>query len=375
MKKRSSIILVVILTLIVAIVLSVTLAVLLLRDENLFVGTKVKIVNLHFSPSNDWKSTIASFTITNLYNSKITVIGSEVNKANYGYSEITLPSGQTRNATVNLNGLVITKSSNYAVTLTVTFDDGQYEIYSQNYTPYKYVGSVFLETSVLQLIDEKAFLSLTAKNTGNIPLSRLNITVNSVGTSVGLIQFISPEEFLNLDMRPIDGTFNSGTSYPVQYTFIFADESTIIATSTLQALQFIPTPTPSPQPTRTPNPTPTASPTPTPTPTPPPVLQFTFVTTQSYVDVTKPLTFTGTLSDHTKSGQITLYYWDSKNVVNSTTTVPMTNGAFASSIQPWHTGDGTGTTCYFKLFWAGDSQYPKGVYSLTYYLGSNIIVP
>ncbi len=128
MKKRFSIILVAILTLVVAIVLSVTIAVLLLGDENLYVGTKAKIVNLHFSPSSDWKSTIASFTITNLYNSKITVIGSDVNKVNYGYSEITLPSGQTRNATVNLNGLVITKSSNYDVTLTVTFDDGQYEI-------------------------------------------------------------------------------------------------------------------------------------------------------------------------------------------------------------------------------------------------------
>ncbi len=371
MKKRSSIILVVILTLVVAIVLSVTVAVLLLRDENLFIGTKVKIINLHFSPSNDWKSTIASFTITNLYNSKITVIGSDVNEVNYGYSEITLPSGQTRNATVNLNGLVITKSSNFAVTLTVTFDDGQYEIYSQNYTPYKYVGSAFLETAVLQLIDEKAFLSLTAKNTGNIPLSRLNITVNSIGTSLGLNQFVLPKDTLRLDMRPIDGTFNSGTSYPVQYTFIFADESTITATSTLQVLQFIPTPTPSPQPTRTPNPTPTATPTPTPSPTPIPTVTFTLVANQSYIEPTMTITLNGTISDNTKSGQIILYYWDSKNVVNSSKILPMTNGVFSTIFKPWNIGDGTGSTWYLRLYWQGDSKYGKS-YSSLYNMGVGI---
>ncbi len=139
---------------------------------------------------------------------------------------------------------------------------------SQNYTPYKYVGSAFLESADLQMIDEKTFVSLTAKNTGNIPLSKLKMTVGDFETSLSLNQFVQPKENLVLNMRPIDKTFDSETSYPVKYTFIFADESIITAQSTIQILQFIPTPTPSPKPTITPTQTPIPTPVPTPSPKP-----------------------------------------------------------------------------------------------------------
>lgn len=233
MQKRSSNTLIILLALILAIILAVTVAFLVLENKGLFVGSKVEVSNLHFSPSKDWKNTVATFTITNVYTSKITVIGSEVNQVKYGYSDFILPPGQTKNATINLEKIVITKCGNYTVDLTVTFEDGQYEIYSQNYVPPKYTGASIVENISMSLLNDQAFLSLDATNTGNIPLKIFKITVGSSPSIFTLANYVMPQDNLHLEKELLTGTFHTGISYPILYEFVFADESTFTGNSSV----------------------------------------------------------------------------------------------------------------------------------------------
>lgn len=233
MQKRSSNTLIILLALILAIILAVTVAFLVLENKGLFVGSKVEVSNLHFSPSKDWKNTIATFTITNVYTSKTAVIGSEVNQVKYGYSDFILPPGQTKNATITLGNLVITKYGNCTVDLTITFEDGQYETYSQNYVPPKYIGAAFLENVSMSLLNDQAFLSLDATNTGDIPLENVKVTVGSSQSTFTLANYVMPKETLHFEKELLSGIFQTGISYPMLYEFVFADESIFTASNSV----------------------------------------------------------------------------------------------------------------------------------------------
>lgn len=234
MKKRfSPFTIVVILTLVVALVLAFTVAFLTLDDGKLFLGSKANIADFNMEPSGNWQNCIASFTITNLYNSEVTVIGSEINGDNFGYLEIKVPPGQTKNASIPLNGLIITKSNSYETELTITFDDGSYEVYSQTFAPPKYAGAAMMDKISYNMVNNQTFISVTIENTGNIPLTKFRLTMGDYQTLIDLETAVKSKDQIQLTNEPVTGKFDLHTNYPVLYEFIFADESIFSATNTV----------------------------------------------------------------------------------------------------------------------------------------------
>ena len=118
----------------------------------------------------DWLSSNIQLTVTNTYNSPITVIGSQINGLNFEYSQIEIPPGQTKNVVISLSGLKINNSTSYDTKLTFTFDDGQYEVYSANIIPPKYVRSFIITGQSMNATSDTIIYSVTIQNTGNIPL-------------------------------------------------------------------------------------------------------------------------------------------------------------------------------------------------------------
>ncbi len=81
---------------------------------------KLDVTNLRIEPFSDWKSSQLFFTVTNVYDSPITVIGSRLNGVNFHYIDFELPPGQTKDGNIILNGLNIQNSSSYHVKLAFT---------------------------------------------------------------------------------------------------------------------------------------------------------------------------------------------------------------------------------------------------------------
>ena len=93
-----------------------------------------------------------------------------MNGVSYGYIDLEIPPGQTKNVDLPLTNLAITNSTVYDAKLTFTFDNGQYEVYSAAITPEKYAGTAVIDKITYRMTNE-TLISITFHNSGNIPLT------------------------------------------------------------------------------------------------------------------------------------------------------------------------------------------------------------
>ena len=128
---------------------------------------------------------------------------------------------------------MITKSNSYETELTITFDDGSYEVYSQTFTPPKYAGAAMMDKISYNMVNNQTFISLIIDNTGNIPLTKFRVTMGDYQTLIDLKPALESKDQIQLTNEPIVGTFDLHTKYHVLYEFIFVDESIFSATNTV----------------------------------------------------------------------------------------------------------------------------------------------
>jgi hypothetical protein len=334
--------------------------------------SKLEVTNLKIDTSSDWSKCYVNFTVYNRYNSPIIAIGQIVNGINYGYSDITVPAGQTVDESLAVQNLKITNSSSYQIILTFTFDDGNYEDYSQTVYPPQYVAafSIFREYFTYKEPNSTEY-SLTIKNDGNIPIESANFTISnedhmviyqsdsiSLGHTMGSLE----EE---LTSQPIPySSFQSSYIIYITVQVKFADGST-------QSTQSSTLPVPTPTPTPTPSSAPTSTPTPTPSPEPTPILSFLLDYNMGSLDISLPvserasITLTATLTDQTKNGTVIFYYAMPGGYFDYSVNGTMTNGVSTVTIEPWiHSVEEDRGTWRFQAFWQGDSQY-NSIYSRT----------
>jgi hypothetical protein len=191
-------------------------------------ANKIEIASVNIEPSSDWKSCIIKLTATNTYNSPTTVIGSKINGVNFGYSKLEIPPGQTQDAILQLSNLAITNATTYETKLTFTFDDGQYQVYSQTITPKKYAGSFMINGQSMNATSNSKIYWATIQNTGNIPLVNTRCTIGDYETSITLGQNLMPQSTTTLNFA-IPLTFEKGVIVNVTLEATFAEGSTMSA--------------------------------------------------------------------------------------------------------------------------------------------------
>ncbi len=219
----------------IAVIIAIALVVLsacLFYFPDLFVlpqsASKMEIASVKIEHSSDWRSSNIILTVTNTYNSPTTVIGSKINGANFGYLKLEIPPGQTQDAVLPLNNLVITNSKTYDTQLTFTFDDGQYEVYSQTITPTKYAGSFMINGQSMNATSNSTIYSATIQNTGNIPMVSAKCTIGDFVTSIPLGQNLMPKSTTTLNFE-VPFTFEKGAIANVTLEATFAEGSTMEA--------------------------------------------------------------------------------------------------------------------------------------------------
>jgi hypothetical protein len=195
--------------------------------------SKLQVSNLQIIPSSDWHSSSITLTVTNTYNSPVTVIGSRANGVNFGYLKIEIPPGQSQEATLPLHNLVINNSTSYKTELVFTFEDGKYEVYSQSITPKKYAGSFIITGQSINGTSNSTKYSVTIQNTGNIPLVSAKCTIGIHEVSLPMQQNLMPKSSATFE-AVIPFSFNKGTPFYVVLEAKFADGSTQSGTSSYQ---------------------------------------------------------------------------------------------------------------------------------------------
>ena len=190
-------------------------------------SNKFAITDLRIEPDLSWTSSNIFLTVTNTYNSPISVVGSRVNGKNFGYSTIEVPPGQTKDITLRLNGLPITNSSSYDASLTFTFDDGKYQVYERTITPKKY-GPGFLTHGTERLnasSNNEVFYSVTLENTGNIPMVSAKIVINdSYETPLPFVKRLESKENATFQTI-ITFPYKDGDVWDLSIEATFADGS------------------------------------------------------------------------------------------------------------------------------------------------------
>jgi hypothetical protein len=249
---------------------------------------RIEASNLRIDTSPDWSKCYVYFTVNNRYNSPIVAVGSVVNGINYGYSNITIPPGQTVDSSLSLPKLFITNSTSFNTKITFTFADGQYQDISPSLIPPKYLGS-FLTSNESLIFQQtnRLFYSLIIQNTGTIPIVSANYTIttqsNAIVNQSSLIinNYLMPNQIraINGSFMP-SASFQTGASYTVNLQAKYADGSKSQTQNQLIAPEM---PPPTPEPTAKPTPTPT--PVPTPTPRPEPILIFALSHEGSYTNI------------------------------------------------------------------------------------------
>jgi hypothetical protein len=189
--------------------------------------SKIEISNLKIEPSINWQGSNIRLTVTNTYNSPTTVIGSRLNGVNFGFSKFEIPPGQTQDVVLPVN-LKINNSTNYDTELTLTFEDGQYEVHSESVKPTKYVGSFIINGQSLNATSNSTVYSVTLQNTGNIPLESLKCTVGNYESILPLAQNLMPKSYTTLNAI-IPLIPQKGESYTVTIEGTFAEGSTFSA--------------------------------------------------------------------------------------------------------------------------------------------------
>jgi hypothetical protein len=231
-KKRSPFTIIAVLALIIALVLAITVALISLKPDLFFQGDKVDVSDLIIDHGTSWLDSQVKFSVTNLYTSAITEIGINANDVNYGYSTQRVPAGQTQNEVFPLSGLAITNSASYNIELTFTFDNGQYTKVHEVISPPKYVSGAIIDDVSFTMTNE-TFVSITFRNTGNIPLTDAKIKLGDYETVLPLSHPLVQNESAIFDKKLISGTFQNEVSYPAKYTWTFADGSTFTATNSV----------------------------------------------------------------------------------------------------------------------------------------------
>jgi hypothetical protein len=193
-------------------------------------SSNLEISNLQMEPAFNWLGSNIKLTVTNTHNSPITVIGSRINGLNFEYSKLEIPPGQTKNDIVPLNNLKINNSTSYYTQLTFTFDDGQYEVYSANITPTKYVSAFIITGQSLNATSNTTTYSVTIQNTGNIPLLKIKCVIDNYESLQTLKQSLIPKSTATLNFT-VPLTPQKGSTYIVTLEATFAEESTFSATT------------------------------------------------------------------------------------------------------------------------------------------------
>ena len=190
---------------------------------------KFDVTDLRIEPSSDWKSSQLFFTVTNVYDSPITVIGSRLNGVNFHYIDFELPPGQTKDGTIILSGLNIRNSSSYDVKLTFTHDDGQYSSYTQTITPKKYsAGFMILDSNLNSIDSNSAVYYVELQNTGNIPMVSAKILIDNYQVSLPLEKWLQPKDIATLDTS-ISLPIQKGITWNIELEATFAEGSTFSA--------------------------------------------------------------------------------------------------------------------------------------------------
>jgi len=186
---------------------------------------KFDVTDLRIEPSSDWKSSQLFFTVTNIYDSPITVIGPRLNGVNFHYQDFELPPGQTKNGNIILNGLSIKNSSSYDVKLTFTHDDGQYSSYSQTITPKKYSQGFMILDSNLNITEPNTSVYyVELQNTGNIPMASAKILIDNYQVSLPLEKWLQPKENATLEAS-ISLPFQKGITWTILLEATYAEGS------------------------------------------------------------------------------------------------------------------------------------------------------
>lgn len=250
MKRKNALI-----TIGVVLVLVVIFVLGLLYFQGKLFATPAKLVevsNLKIDHDASWTNCLLSFSVDNLYNSPIIAVGPKVNGVNYAYSNYSVPAGQTVDETLIILKLVITNSTNYNVTVAFTFDNGQYQVYSQNILPPKYVGSFFItdESLILTPFNYTVY-DLNIQNTGNIPIVSANYTIGNNQFSHNFNENLMPKNTVLLSQTMNSTSFQTGSTYSITLQVRYADGSASNVQSSVPAIASGETPTPSVQTTPT----------------------------------------------------------------------------------------------------------------------------
>ena len=213
----------------------------------------VEVSNVTIDHGIDWSNCKLNFTVTNLYNYPVTAMGSTVNGINYGYSNLTVPPGQTQDESFILPHLVITSSTNYNTTLAFTFGNGQYQVSSQSVLPPKYMNAFFITNqSLTKTWSNNTIFSVTIQNTGNIPIVSVNYTLGNYQSLLPLQRNLMPQNSAVLNDQPIlSNSLQTGITYLISLQVNYADGSTSSAQSSVPSETEAPTPTPASAPSVT----------------------------------------------------------------------------------------------------------------------------
>jgi hypothetical protein len=234
MKKRIKLIAVCV---VLIVLLSLVAGGLFLQGQHLFPG-KIEVLNLKIEPTADWSNSYIHFTVNNFYNSPITAVGSKVNGVNYGYSTLAnlgIPPGQSQEESVVLKNLLITNATNYDITITFTFDNGQYQVYSQSVSTIKYVSSCFITSkSLTTSYSDQTVFSVTIQNTGTIPLTEATFSIDDYSSYLPLTASLMPKETMPFSVT-LPKTCQIGSSYQITIQTGYADGSTSLIKSYLVA--------------------------------------------------------------------------------------------------------------------------------------------
>jgi hypothetical protein len=196
------------------------------KNLNLSYSTPTTLgLNLDSSPQ-----AVVDFTVTNRYNSYLTTVGLTVDEANYGFSAIEVPAGQTQDECLSLGNEILYSSTTYNVRLTFTFADGTYQDYSSSYTTPVLKGQAQVTSAYLTLDTSLAMFSLTIKNTGNLPITSAKYVVDdnpNFQSSLPVYPTLMPDQTVTSGMQlSVSWGFQAGMAYPITIQITYADGST-----------------------------------------------------------------------------------------------------------------------------------------------------
>lgn len=210
--------------------------------------------NLSYDPQHSNIDPALNVTIKNTHSSELINEGVTVDGTSYGTTYFLVPQDQTRNMTFPLRSLNLASSKTYEVQLTFNFTDGKQQSYSESYTTPQFKGQAQVNNSSLTVpqsndnssstiddffrVEGVSVFLLTIQNTGNLPITKIDCTVDNQNQSLVVIGLpVMPKdtvtgwEWLWLGTGSVEPQTGTVYSVTIKLTYVDGNTSTIQTSS------------------------------------------------------------------------------------------------------------------------------------------------